>query len=168
MRRWIVLFAAATTVACVLALVAAIWSVHRTFDPAPESYQDTDRIPQLADSAGLAKGLDGIAVDHVFYYCTRHLGGGDWYLRCHIVHDADFERYEETVCRHRKECSPSEVKDQERATRELQEAYGHKEIRSWWDWADKPDRKVRYFPVNDIVVFDEARRIVYIAHGTTF
>jgi hypothetical protein len=45
---------------------------------------------------------------------------------------------------------------------------GHKEIRAWWDWPNTPDHRLYYFPMNDIVVLDSARHIVYIGHRGSF
>jgi hypothetical protein len=168
MWRWIIRIAVATVLAGVVALGIGVWYAARSFHPPPEYYQEIDYVPQLVtDELRLARELKGIAVDHVYYY--RQGGLVTWFfLRCHIVRDADFKHYVEAVSSLSSQHGPSDAKYEEGVTRELADAYGHKEIQSWWDWASMRDQKVYFFPPASIVVFDEARHNVYIGRGTTF
>jgi hypothetical protein len=151
------LFSATT----VVALAILVWQACAFWNPAPHHFQDVDHIPEVAGVGNWAYRLSQVAVDHVYYYNTRRLRSNQ-FLRCHIIHKADFETYRQMM---RSGAPPESSGDEkDRIARSLGAGSTEYEaIKSWWDWPERPSCDVFCFGESLIVVFDGARSTVYVA-----
>jgi hypothetical protein len=166
-RGGVVQFLSLVNIGGLSALLAlGTWAASSDLFPGPRHFQDVDHIPD--DVHMMAAQLDNIQVDHVYFFKTRVLRC-DRYFRCHIVRKADFERYRDLIRRqaaHRKTTQSSGERDDKTLVRNLSAGSGEfKAMRSWWDWPDRSDCEVLCIQVNNLVAFDPARHVVYIAES---
>lgn len=143
-------------------LASVLWNAL----PPTHHFKDVDNIPECAR---FESQLDNIEVDHVYFYSTRTLFC-NYYLRCHIVRKADFERLRAFFSReaaYRKTTQDSGERDDKTLVRELGTGSGDFEaIRSWWDWPGRPDCEVFCLQYNDLVAFDPARGVIYLVKNS--
>jgi len=146
----------------VIVLALMFWQAYKFGHPTPAHFQDVDRIPPGIGIRDWEPQLGQVAVDHVYYYDDRLLRSTQCF-RCHLLHEADFQRYRQAV----RERSRGEPKAQtwqtEWATQGIFRSC--KEIRAWWDWPNRPDCEAFYFGELWVVVFDHTRNLVYIARS---
>jgi hypothetical protein len=146
----------------VVALASLAWQAYAVWNPTPHHFQDVDHIPDFVHVPSCAGNLRGVGpIDHIYYYSTRTLRCS-CYLRCHIVHKKDFERYRKMF---RKSAEKPQATEKEWAAALGASSGEYKVIRSWWDWPDRPDCEVCCLARGYLVVLDEKRSIVYVAQG---
>jgi hypothetical protein len=162
-RRTLAVILGLLSATTIVALVILVWQAYVSWNPVPHCFQDVDHIPEVACIGDWAYQLSQVAVDHVYYYNTQRLRSSQ-FLRCHIIHKADFEKYRQMI----RSGVPLERSGGEKDGIAESLGAGSREygtIKSWWDWPERPGCDVFCLDESFIVVFDEARSIVYVARG---
>lgn len=146
--------------ASAIALAFLVWYVYALWNPTPHHFRDVDHFPDVAGIGDWTCQLRKVPVDHVYFYNTRTLRSTQ-YLRCHIIHKEDFERYREMYRRN----TDSQEEPLNKTNAEIKSGMTGREyesIRSWWDWSDRPDCDLFRLGEDDFLVFDTTRNIVFI------